>query len=429
MNLIPYLRLGIHINFLEMNRRELIKTGMGAGALTFLGCSGLYPDGQMVTYDILDQAASEPVLEKELFPDPVIIESMELLNQDESYMVRVRSQDGVAGLGVCNNLHAYYLYPVMIHKVLPHFIGKDARELDSLVDAVFKENYKLQGLALWIPLAGAEIAVLDMLGRLAGKSITELIGQRHHDRIAIYQANNYRGKTAEESIELIQKNVDESQANALKIKVGGRMSKNLDDPPGRTEALIPLVRETFGEEMTLYADSNGSYDAAKGTEVGRLLQEYRYAFYEEPCPFDWLEETKRVADALEIPVAGGEQETSLWRFRWMIAHGCLDVVQPDLFYFGGMIRSTRVARMADAAGLKVIPHISGRGLGAIYNLLFVASLPNAGAHHEYKGNPRIPVTSDTSSLQSLKGEIVVPTGPGAGVEFDPDFIAKHVTIG
>jgi L-alanine-DL-glutamate epimerase-like enolase superfamily enzyme len=412
-----------------MNRRELLKSGMGAGALTLLGCSGLPAEGPAVAYDLLDQAAAEPVLKKALFKDPVFIESMELLRQGESYLVRVRSQDGATGIGVCNNLHAYYLYPVMIHKVLPHFIGKDARDLDALVDLVFKENYKLQGLALWIPLAAAEIAVLDMLGRLAGKSITELIGQRHHDRIAIYQANNYRGKTAEESLELIQRNVEKSQANALKIKVGGRMSKNLDDPPGRTEALIPLVRETFGDEMTLYADSNGSYDAARGIEVGLILQEYDYAFYEEPCPFDWLEETRRVADALDIPVAGGEQETSLWRFRWMIAHGCLDVVQPDLFYFGGMIRSTRVARMADAAGLKVIPHISGRGLGAIYNLLFVASLSNAGAHHEYKGNPRIPVTSDTSSLQSVHGEIAVPTGPGAGVEIDPDFIAEHEIIG
>lgn len=411
-----------------MNRRELIKSGMGAGAFTLLGCSGVPSGVTVAEYAKLDEAAAKPVLKRELFPDPVNIASMELLNLGESYMVRVRSSDGAVGHGVCNNLHAYYLYPVLLHKVMPLFMSQDARDLDHLVDLVFKENYKLQGLALWIPLASAEIAVLDMLGRISGKSITELIGDRHHEKIAIYQANNYRGKTAEESIEFIKRNVEESQAKALKIKVGGRMSKNLDDPPGRTEALIPLVRKTFGDGMTLYADSNGSYDAVKGIEIGRILQEYDYAFYEEPCPFDWLEETKKVADGLEIPVAGGEQETSLRRFRWMIAHGCLQVVQPDLFYFGGMIRSTRVARMADVAGLKVIPHISGRGLGNIYNLLFVASLPNAGAHHEFKGNPRIPVTSDTSSLESRQGEIVVPAGPGAGIEIDPDFIAKHAIL-
>jgi L-alanine-DL-glutamate epimerase-like enolase superfamily enzyme len=408
-----------------MNRRDLIKTSMGAAVLTALGGTDVPSDRPRIEYGILDEAASRPVLKRELFPDPVIIEAMELLNLGESYLVRVRSKDGATGYGVCNNLHTYYLYPVLIHKVMPLFLDRDARDLDRVVDMVFRENYKLQGLALWIPLASAEIAVLDMLGRISGKSITELIGERHHEKIAIYQANNYRGITAEESVEHISRNVEESGAKALKIKIGGRMSNNEDSLPGRTEALIPLVRETFGTGMTLYADSNGSYDASRGTEVGRLLQEYHYAFYEEPCPFDWLEETKRVADGLEIPVAGGEQETSMRRFRWMIANGCVQVVQPDLFYFGGMIRTTRVARMADAGGLQVIPHISGRGLGNIYNLLFVASLPNAGAYHEYKGNPRIPVTSDSSSLESTAGEIMVPAGPGAGIEIDPGFIAKH----
>ncbi len=412
-----------------MNRRDVLKAGMGVGALSVLGCSNLSSTGQKaVNYDALDQAISKPVLKKELFPDPVIIDSMELLYYEQSYMIRVRSKDGAIGYGVANNLHAYYLYPVMIHKVIPLLKGKDARELDKLVDQVFGANYKLQGLALWIPLATAEIAILDMLGRIAGKSITELIGERHHDSIALYQANNYRGRTAQESVRLIQENVAESETKALKIKLGGRMSNNADSLPGRTEALIPLVREAFGSEMTLYADSNGSYDAINGIEVGHLLQEYDYAFYEEPCPFDWLEETKSVADALDIPVAGGEQETSIRRFRWMIANGCIQVVQPDLFYFGGMIRSTRVARMAAAANLEVVPHISGRGLGNIYNLLFVASLQNAGPHHEFKGNPRIPVESETSSLESLNGEIKVPSGPGAGIEIDPDFIAKHEIV-
>ena len=80
------------------------------------------------------------------------------------------------------------------------------------------------------------------------------------------------------------------------------------------------------------------------------MQEYKYAFYEEPVPFDWYEETKQVADALQIPVAGGEQEPSIHNFRWLVAHSALSVVQPDMFYFGGMVRCMRVARMANAMG-------------------------------------------------------------------------------
>ena len=110
-----------------------------------------------------------------------------------------------------------------------------------------------------------------------------------------------------------------------------------ETPVGRSEKLIPLVRKTFGDDMIISADSNGSYTAAQAIPIGKLMQEYKYAFYEEPVPFDWYEENKIVADALEIPIAGGEQEPSTHNFRWLIANGGLSIVQQDMFYFGGMV--------------------------------------------------------------------------------------------
>ena len=112
-----------------------------------------------------------------------------------------------------------------------------------------------------------------------------------------------------ESIERIKKNVEETKAKALKFKVGGRMSHDADFPAGRSEELIPLVRKTFGDEMVIYADSNGSYSVNEAIRIGKIMEEYQFDFYEEPTPFDWYEETKKVADALEVPIAGGEQET------------------------------------------------------------------------------------------------------------------------
>jgi len=100
----------------------------------------------------------------------------------------------------------------------------------------------------------------------------ELIGGVHHPKIAVYRANNYRGKSAEESIEKIKEYVAKSKAKAVKFKVGGRMSKNADYPPGRTEKLIPMVREAFGDEMTIYADSNGSYDAKEAIRIGKIIE-------------------------------------------------------------------------------------------------------------------------------------------------------------
>ena len=199
-------------------------------------------------------------------------------------------------------------------------------------------------------------------------------------------------------------------------------------PVGRSDKLIPLVRKIFGDEMHLYADSNGSYNAAEAIRIGKLLQEYKYEIYEEPVPFDWYEETKQVADALTIPVSGGEQEASMHNFRWLIAHDALQIVQPDAYYFGGMIRSTRVARMAAALGKSCTPHISG-GMGYLYMMHFVSTLPNAGAYHEFKGdNKELPLECKTSTLLIANGFIKVPTGPGSGVIVDQDYLKKYTVV-
>lgn len=371
---------------------------------------------------------ARPVLDAELFPDPVIIDTLELLRHENNFLCRVRSRDGAEGISVGNNAQLASLYPVFTNRLQPFFPGRDARAWESLLEEVYvhQSNYKLQNLALWVPLATIEFAVLDMLGKLAGRSMGQLMGSVHQSRIAVYQANNFRGKSAEESLELIRRQVTETGAKALKFKVGGRMSRNADDPPGRSEQLIPLVRKAFGDEMVIYADSNGSYDVDEAIRIGRIMEEYRYDFYEEPVPFDWYEETKMVTGTLSIPVAGGEQEPSLHQFRWLIGNDALDIVQPDIFYFGGMIRSMKVARMAESMGKTCTPHISGSGLGYLYMMHFVSAVPNAGPFHEFKGfNREIPLECTTSSLSAENGTVRVPSGPGLGVEIDPDFIAKH----
>ena len=136
-----------------------------------------------------------------------------------------------------------------------------------------------------------------------------------------------------------------------------------------------------------------------------------------------------VTDALSIPVAGGEQEYSLHGFRWLIANDGLDIVQPDTNYFGGMIRSMKVALMANALGKKCTPHMSGGDLGFLYMMHFVSALPNALPHHEFKGfRTGVAFECKTSSLQSVKGMVKVPTGPGLGVDLDPEFVQKHKLV-
>lgn len=421
---------------MPLKRRTFLTAGLSAAAVTALSSLGCNPPETKSApaappFALLDEALARPVLKRELFPDPLVIETVELLRYEDHFLCRVRTRDGAEGISVSNDMQMVSLYPIFVKRLQPFFIGKDARDLEALLEGVYvyQSNYKLQNLALWVPLATLEFAVLDLLGRVAGKSIGELIGKIHNPQIAVYQANNYRGKTAEESIVLIKAAVEETQAKAVKFKVGGRMSKNADYPAGRTEKLIPLVRKTFGDDMTIYADSNGSYDAAEAIRIGKLMEEYDYDFYEEPVPFDWYEETREVADALTVPIAGGEQEPSMRNFRWLIAHDALDIVQPDMFYFGGMVRSMKVAQMAHAVGKTCTPHISGSGLGYLYMMHFVSAIPNAGPYHEFKGfNKELPYECKTSSLSSEDGVVTVPSGPGLGLEIDPAYVGKHALM-
>jgi L-alanine-DL-glutamate epimerase-like enolase superfamily enzyme len=382
----------------------------------------------------LDEILKKPVLKRHLFPAPAILESVELLRLDNRFLCRVRSRDGAEGISAAHS-EMRNLYPIFLRRLQPFFLGKDARDLDLILERVFVYdfNFRFGGISLGIPLATIEFAILDMLGRIAGKPVGELIGEIHHPQVGVYVATEWREKPVEESLELIRQEVAKYDARALKIKVGGLMFMTTDlhaaGPPGRTEKIIPLIRKTFGDEMALYADANGFYNVAEAVRVGRLLEQYRYRYFEEPVMFDHLEEIRQVADALAIPVANGEQDYSFYGFRWLLAHGGLDIVQPDNYYFGGLIRSMKVARMAAAFGKQFIPHMSGGGLGYLYNICLVSAVPNAGEHHEFKGyQTHVRFECKTSPLKVVNGKIQVPAGPGFGVDFDPDWVKKHEVV-
>jgi L-alanine-DL-glutamate epimerase-like enolase superfamily enzyme len=317
--------------------------------------------------------------------------------------------------------------------VFPVFIRKDARDLERLLWDVYRHasNYKMQGIALWVGVAAVEMGLLDLMGRVANRPVATFFGGPVRRDVPVYFASGNRGNTAEREVEYLRKLVAGSGVKALKFRLGGRMSRNSDDPPGRTEALIRLAREAFGPGMTLYGDANSSYDIVNAIRIGRLMEEHAYGFFEEPCEFDDLWSTKKVADALTILVAAGEQEYSLHRWKWVIANRGVDIVQPDLHYGGGFIRATKVARMAAAAGLPVVPHMSGGGLGFLDVVHFASFTPNTGPFMEFKGDPAFPVSSPTSSLRCENGSVRCPTGPGFGVTVGPEFVraAKTVTTG
>ena len=426
------------------NRRQFMASavagGMAMANLPLLssctsGNKSSFSDEELkARFDKLDQVLKQPIFKKELFSAPVIIDTLELLRYNNSYLCRVRSKDGAEGISVAHPSMNMF-YPIFIRSLRSFFIGQDARELDLIIEKaiLFNLNFRLNGMAIGLPLATVEFAILDMMGKIANKPAAQLIGEIHNPEVGLYMATEFRELPLEEHFARIKDEVAQYDVNALKIKIGFMWGGNRDihyqGIPGKSEKLIPMVREHYGNQFSLYADSNGYYDVDEAIRMGKILEEYNYGCFEEPVMFYHVEEIKKVADTLTIPIMNGEQDHNLYNFRWLLAHDGIDIVEPDTYYFGGFIRSMQVARMGQAFGKTCVPHMTGGGLGFVYNAIFVSALPNADRHHEFKGlGTNVVYECPTSPLKVVDGKMKAPTGPGMGILFDPEFVEKHEVV-
>ena len=427
------------------NRRKFLSSAAAIGsASALLPLTSCNPSGTTACdppdYSALDAALAKPVLRRELFPDPVIIESLELLRDRNSTICRVRSKVGAEGISIGHPFIAKNSYPMFTNLLKRNFLGKDARDLDRLIFQAAEGHVKNQGVPLCVQIANIEFAILDMLGVIADLPAGLLIGELKNPEIGIYLGHRlweFRNKEPEESLELIQLDNEQIGAKAIKIRAGSgdNLGRNNEIAPGRTEKLIRMAREILGEDMVLMIDGNGTYDVEEAIRIGRMLKEYNYYWYEEPVPWTWYEEQAQVSQALNIPMAGGEEEFSERVFRWLIGNRAFEVIMPDLFYNGGMIRSMKVARMAEAAGIRTSPHISGGGLGFLYLIHMVSVCPNADKYHEFKmfstvdpNGTIIPIESKAGPFESIDGKIDAPKGSGLGVHIDPDYIKTHKPV-
>ncbi len=404
-----------------MNRRTFLSTSAGAAVLAGSKLRAADTDSAMPEYQ-------KPVFNlHKTVGAPVKIASIDLLQSGKTYFLRTRSTDGAEGVIQTKDIEDYI--PILKNKVIPAFLGKDARDLETLVDDVYIAHYKIAGQAFWCPVAYVEQSLFDLMGKTVKKPAGELMGGVLRKEIPVYLSGSDRIETAEGEVDVYVRGVEETGAKAVKFKIGGRMSDNHDAYPGRTDKILELAHEKLAGKVTLMADANGSYGAAKAIEIGKRLQEMKYLWFEEPCPWEELSETKKVADALSMKVAFGEQDSSLWLFQWMIENKVMSVVQPDLNYNGGFIRAARVARMARKAGLWICPHNTQTGAASVNILQFAATTPNIGPWMEYVH--RAPSKKEpwySPNFEIKNGVIPVPTGPGLGLEFDPEFLKKAKVV-
>jgi L-alanine-DL-glutamate epimerase-like enolase superfamily enzyme len=409
-----------------MTRRDFVKASFGSALLTSQARRA-WGASDMET-EILEY--KKPVFNlHRFFNAPVRIASIDLLQAHGQFFLRTRSADGAEGIVQTKDIADYI--QILGRRVMPHFLGKDARDLEQLIDEVYAEdsNYKLAGQEFWCPVAYIEQSLFDLMGKALKKPAAELMGGALRKEIPVYLSGSGRDTTAEAEVDVYVREVARTGAKAVKFKIGGRMSDNRDAYPERTNKLLELAQQKLADKVTLMADANGSYDAKNAIEIGKRLQEMKYLWFEEPCPWEELSETKKVADALDMKVAFGEQDSSLWLFQWMIDNKVMDVVQPDLNYNGGFIRAAKVARMARTAGMWICPHNTQTGAASVNILQFAATTPNVGPWMEYVS--RQPPRSESwysPNFDIKDGVIPVPTGPGMGLEFDPDFLKNATPV-
>lgn len=355
------------------------------------------------------------------------IESIETFLGDEVVVVRVRTDDGAEGIGQTAPFGAPITAQVLHAMVAPFFLGRDPWDVETLVNECLRRQYKFPSTFIYRALCGVDTALWDLLGRAAGQPVHKLIGGQVRDSVPMYASSMSRSVTPEQESERIQQLVTDHGFRGAKVRVGSGLGRDEDAWPGRSEQLVSHMRAAMGDDFDLLADANGAYSVGGAIRLGRILEGNGFYHFEEPCPFSDIERTAEVAAALDIPVAGGEQDNSLPQFDRMIRDRAVDIVQPDVGYIGGISRARKVATLAEVAGIPCTPHCSNNSMLQLFSLHLVAASTACTQYQEWG----IESTWSTVGiyepmLNVVDGAIMVPQTPGWGVEIVQSFLRDAV---
>jgi D-galactarolactone cycloisomerase len=340
-------------------------------------------------------------------------------------LIEVETDEGIVGYGAA---HAGIEAAISIERfVAPYFIGRDPTETEQLA-AVIRDAE-----ILGAPVYCMEIPLWDIIGKAAGMPVARLWGG-YRDRVLAYCATaevrgpEQRARDAERMVE--------EGFRALKLRFHNADPR--DDLP-----VVEAVRATVGDRLDVIVDANQAgvepgldghrtwgFHTALG--IARELERLGVLWLEEPLPrHDW-DGLARLRDKLgRLKLAGGEDNHGLHEFRLLIERGCYDILQPDALLSEGVFQMRKVAALAEAAGLGLVPHTWGNGIGLYANLHLAAAVPNC-THLEFPHDPPSGWTA-TARDQMLTeplgidadGYVRVPDRPGFGFEVDQERVGWH----
>jgi len=355
-----------------------------------------------------------------------------------SCLVRIETDDGLVGWGEGGQWGPPEPVAAMVDHVLaPRLLGEDPRRTAVLWERIYAyiRDWGRQATGMEA-LSAVDIALWDIAGQAYGVPAHALLGGAHRERVTAYATACYyrddRSQWADTAAP-----ADEARSyvaagfRALKMKVG-LLSV------ARDLARVEAVRGALGPDVPLMVDANHAYAAHTAITIGRGLEQVGVHWFEEPVTPEDLAGYRQVADALDLAIAGGECEYTRFGFRELVSRRCIDIAQPDLTCAGGLSEGMKIAALASAFGVQVVPHVWGSGVAIAAALHFLAALPAFPA----TANPLAPVNEpvlefdrnpnplrDDLLVEPMRmapdGTIAVPSGHGLGIALREDVLRRY----
>jgi L-lyxonate dehydratase len=337
-------------------------------------------------------------------------------------IVRVRADDGVEGYGTVG-LGSPAAKVVIDHHLAPIVLGQSVFDLELIWERMFRSTINIgrKGLVLET-ISAIDIALWDIVGKVVGQPICNLLGGRTRERIRAYVSQSY----ASADLDAVRTEAAEYVAQgftALKMRFGYG--------PGDGEAgkrknyeLVGTVRDAIGPDVELMADAYMGWDVRYAIDMIRRLEEFNLAWVEEPLVPDDLDGYVRVRSSVNTPISGGEHEFTRWGYREMLTKGAVDIVQPDVNRMGGITEARKVWALASAFNVPVIPHSNqahnAHLIIAHLNSPLIEYFPTDSRQGSYvfyfqlfDGEP-----------EAVDGYVVLSDRPGLGITLNEDVLER-----
>ena len=338
-------------------------------------------------------------------------------------LVRVSTDVGVDGIGECSPMNV----PVMCHFVetalRPLVLGRDPLDTERLWDTMYYGTHKLgTGGVQPSCIAGVDIALWDIKGKVLDQPIYKLIGGAVRTTFTMYQSLGGGGAmTPAQMLARAEQGLGHG-FRAFKIRMDWQYQQDVD--PAKDLEMFRLCRERLPAEVPLSFDANNGYSVSMAIRQGRKLEALGAYHFEEPVAPTNYEGIRAVAEALDIPVSAGEHEYTRWQFRDLILVGRPDILQPDVVKCAGLTEALRIKALAETWDLQVVPHMTQPSIGNAASLHFCATIPASARPHEYAG-PRPDLDALFRDPWVLRdGTFTIPERPGLGLTLDDQALER-----